>query len=516
MSKVNKNAAAEVPIELFKLALEAAADGVVITHANGDIIWVNPAYEKLTMYLLEDVQGKPPNILKHGKQDTLFYKQLWGTITAGQVWHGQLWNRRKDGSIYLEEQSITPVKNNAAKVTHYIAIKRDITNQYKLQNQLNMAQRMEAIGKLTAGVAHNFNNKLASILGYAELSVEEAEQYSNAELTDYLQEISVAGKLARDIVRQMMTFSRNDVNEMQSIDLLDVIKESFKILSSTLPAAIKLITHLEDVPGVKADPVRLHQMILSLVFNASEAMNGKGVITIGVKKQNVINKICSSCHENVNGEYVVLYVQDTGKGIDKKNMENIFLPFFTTREQEGGTGMGLSALHGMLHDQQGHVFVDSVVGKYTEFSIFLPQVELESGEDEDDNNQYEAGKNIQHKIRIMIVDDEEPVANVLAEILNHYEYEATVETNSKTALKNFSDNPDKYDLIITDKDMPDFNGIEFAGLIKEIKSDMPVILMTGYDDNNKEVIGGNIKLVLNKPFETSELIENISKLMSTK
>ena len=328
------------------------------------------------------MKGRNPRILKSGKQDPSYYEDLWQTIKAGEEWHGELWNRRKDGVLYLEEQSITPVKNNEGIITHFIAIKRDITKQYKLQNQLSMSQRIEAIAKLTAGVAHNFNNKLASILGYAELAVEESEQYSNDDLTDYLQEISVAGKFARDLVRQMMAFSRNEVSEKQSVDLADVIKESIKILTSTLPSTIRLLTDLDDVKNVDIDPVRLHQMILSLVINSSEAMDGKGVIAIAVHKLKLNGEICNSCHEVINGNYVALCIRDSGKGINSKDIGNIFLPFFTTHEMDGGTGMGLSALHGMLHDQGGHVLVDSVVDQYAEFRLLLPESDLDSRENE--------------------------------------------------------------------------------------------------------------------------------------
>lgn len=354
----------DIPNSLFKRALDAAADGVVITDVYGNIIWVNPAYEILTGYMLQDVKGNNPRLLKSGRQDPAFYEDLWSTIKSGNVWKGELWNRRKDGTLYLEEQSITPVDENGV-ITHFIAIKRDISKQHKLQNQLNMTQRIEAIGSLTAGVAHNFNNKLASILGYAELSIEEAEKYSNDDLSDYLNEISIAGKLARDLVRQMMSFSRNEVHKSESVDVSELAKESIKILSSSLPSAIQLHSRFEDVPNISVDTVMFHQIMLTLVANSSDAMNGKGVITIGLNKQNFSDVECGSCHETINGDYVVLSVQDTGHGINNKDINNIFLPFFTTREMSGGIGMGLSALHGMLHEQQGHVLVESEINQGT-------------------------------------------------------------------------------------------------------------------------------------------------------
>ncbi len=513
MVNISENYSAETPNSLFKLALDAAADGVVITDVNGNIIWVNPAYETLTGYSLQEVTGNNPRLLKSGKQDPSFYKDLWDTISSGNIWHGELWNKRKDQVLYLEEQSITPVQNNEGIVTHYIAIKRDITKQHQLQSQLNQAQRIEAIDKLTAGIAHNFNNKLASILGYAELAVEEAEQYSNEDLIDYLQEISIAGKLARDLIRQMMAFSRNDINEVQSVNVVDVIKESIKILNSTLPSSVKLLTQLDNVPTVSVNPVSLHQMILNLVINSAEAIDGEGVITISVHKERITDKTCSSCHENVDGHFIALSIHDTGKGIGLKNMENIFLPFFTTREREGSTGMGLSALHGMLHDQQGHIFVESIVGEYTEFKLLLPEEDLSISDDLTNKIDQKVEQKIDKKIHILIVDDEASVANVLAEIIRHYNYDVTVETNSKNALINFSKNPDIYDLIITDKDMPDLTGIDLAKSVTDIKTNVPVILITGYNKDSISEDLDSIKVVLSKPFETEELIDNIKKLI---
>lgn len=248
----------EVP-SLFKLALEAADDGVVITDINGFIQWVNPAYENMTGYSLDEVRGKHTRILKSGKQDSAFYKKLWGTISAGNVWKGELWNKRKDDTTYLEQQSITPFQDGIGKIAHYIAIKRDITNQHNLINQLNMARRMDAIVQLTAGVAHNFNNKLATILGNVELVHEEAEQYSNEYLDDCLQEISIAAKDARDLVVSMMAFSHDDVNEIKPVDLLPAMNEITKSISNSLPLDVKLTTQFSVVPEVNVDPVRLYQ-----------------------------------------------------------------------------------------------------------------------------------------------------------------------------------------------------------------------------------------------------------------
>lgn len=509
MSSKNNLASFGAESDLFKQALEAAADAVVITDKKGDIIWVNQAFETLTGYTADEVLEKNPRLLKSNKQAPGFYKDLWSTISAGQVWHGELWNRRKNSEMYLEGQSITPVKNSAGKITHYIAIKRNITNQYQLQNQLNMAQRIEAIGKLTGGVAHNFNNKLATILGYAELASEEAEQYSNFELTDYLKEISIAGKLARDLVRQMMAFSRNDINKIELVDLSEVIKSTVKILSSTLPSSIKIMTRIQNLPMLRADPIRLHQILLSLAINASEAMNCRGVIIIGSHTEQVNDCTCHSCNQSFSGEYVVITIHDAGKGIKLGDIEKIFFPFFTTKEFEGGTGMGLAALHGMLHDQHGHVVVDSKVGEFTLFNIYLPVDEKSNIFQEKHDDYIDSHKNTDHKLtkpcHILVVDDELAVANVLAELLRNMGYEVSVETNSKKAMALYFDDYKKFNLIITDNSMPFMTGIELSEAIYEVNKQCPVILMTGSISESIDYKPSNIKAILTKPFETIEL-----------
>lgn len=499
--------------DLFRTVLSATADGVVITNKEGNIKWVNPAYEKLTGYSIGEVVNKNPKILKSGKQNPAFYAELWDTILAGNVWKGELWNKRKDGVIYLEEQSITPVTDDQGEVTHFIAIKRDVTKQHQLQEQLHQAKRIEAIGQLTAGVAHNFNNKLASILGFAELASEEAKLYSNEEIDDCLNEITIAGKSARDLVRQMMAFSLNELSELKPGNIDLIVRQAIKLISSTIPSSIKVMVDLKEVPQVMLDPVRLHQMLISLAMNATEAMSGHGELTISTDVIRVDNIECSSCHEIIKGDYVSISIKDTGKGILLGDQDKIFMPFFTTGQNEGRTGMGLSALHGMLHEMHGHVIVESVTEQFTAFTLLLPVNKVSNEaivEDTGvDNSEVDAENKYKEKMHIMIVDDEESVANFLSEILELNGYQVSRETNSKEALKNISASSDKYDLLITDQSMPELSGAELAKLVNGIRADLPVILMTGYqiDKDSKEF--EFINDVLIKPFETKELLHKI-------
>lgn len=501
----------ESNLDVFRSALSATADGVVITDNQGNIRWVNPAYEKLTGYSITEVKNNNPRILKSGKQNPAFYKELWDTILAGKVWSGELWNKRKDGVIYLEEQSITPVISGNGVITHFIAIKRDVTEQHQLREQLHLVKRIEAIGQLTAGVAHNFNNKLASILGFTELASEEAKQYLNEEVDDCLSEIMVAAKSSRDLVRQMMAFSLNEVSELKQGNVDLIVREAIKLISSTIPSTIKVKVDLKEVPQSMFDPVRLHQMLISLAMNATKAMPRHGELTLSTELIQIENIECSSCHENINGEFVSISIKDTGKGILPENMEEIFMPFFTTYQNEGGTGMGLSALHGMLHEMHGHVIVESEPNQYTTFTLLLPvdKYDNESIISHRSEDAMRAYKDVKH---IMIVDDEESFANFLSEILELNGYQVTKEINSKEALKNISKFPDKYDLLITDQGMPELSGVELAKMVNDIRQDLPIILITGYkvDKDNKEF--KFVNEILNKPFETKELLSKIKNI----
>ncbi len=511
MSQDSISDSKEMLPDLFKAALSAIADGIVITDNRGDIKWVNAAFETLTGYSFDQAFNKNLNILKSGKQNPEFYKELWQTILADDVWAGELWNKRKDGSIYLEEQSITPVKDKNENITHYIAIKRDVTTQHQLHDQLHQAKRIEAISQLTAGVAHNFNNKLASILGFTELAIEEAQQYSNEEIDDCLNEIVVAGKAARDLVRQMMAFSLNEHSELKTGDVDLIVRQTIKLITSTIPSSIRILTDLKEMPSVMLDPVRIHQMLMSLSINSVEAMSDHGDLLFSTDIVHIDNISCNSCHELVSGDYVSISVRDTGKGILLDDQGKIFMPFFTTHQQDGGTGMGLSALHGMLHDMNGHVIVDSVFEDHTTVSLLLP-VQKETKEVVVEYKAHETENNYKPDMHIMLVDDDVSVVILLKEILQINGYKVTSETDSKKAFKKLSENPDKYDLVLTDQDMPQLHGTELAKLLHQIRSDLPVILMSGHQLDKKNTGSDFIKSILIKPFDTKELISTIKNI----
>jgi len=490
-------------------ALKAAADGIVITEKNGDIQWVNPAYTRLTGYHFSEVVGKNLRIMKSGKQDRIFYQKLWHTILAGRTWQAELWNKRKDGSVYLEEEIITPVLNSSGKIGHFVAIKRDISERKQLQRQLQQSQKMEAIGQLTGGIAHDFNNMLASIMGYTELAREGLAQYKNGKIEGYLSEVYKSGQRARDLVAQMLAFSRGGEGDLKPLALSPLIRESLKMIGATLPSSIEIDLRLDDEDlTVMTNPVQLHQLVMNLCINSRDAMQGKGHITIGLRRANDVATECRSCHERVRGDYIELFVGDTGGGIRPEQLDRIFDPFYTTKDVGKGTGMGLSMVHGIMHDHGGHIVVETEPGKNTTFALLFPVMDARGDTvNEACSNAYTSSfKNLDGNI--LIVDDEVSVGRFIGELLQGCGYYVTVETDSRSALSIFKLDPAAFDLVVTDQTMPGMTGEELAQEVMAIRPEIPVVLCTGYSDHIDEARARSLGIsgYVNKPIETDKFL----------
>jgi len=292
---------------------------------------------------------------------------------------------RPDGTQRTVNSEMEIVTDEADKHRNLTATLQDITerkqaedNQAVLQRQLQHAQKMEAIGQLTGGIAHDFNNMLASIMGYTELARDELVQYKNEEIEDYLNEVYKSSNRARDLVVQMLAFSRGSEEKLELLILASSINESLKMLGSTLPSSIEIELQLDDDNmAIMSNPAQLHQLIMHLCINARDAMQGKGHITIGLQRVNNIMTECRSCHEEVKGDYIQLFVRDNGPGITTDQLERIFDPFYTSKKlsSDKGTGMGLAVVHGIMHSHGGHIVVETAVGKGTTFSLLFPVIE---------------------------------------------------------------------------------------------------------------------------------------------
>ncbi len=352
-------------------AIEQAAEAVIITNSAGVIQYVNPAFEVTTGFSREEAIGQKPGILKSGMHDPEFYKELWKTIKAGEVWSGRFINRKKDGSFYYEDATISPVRDSSGKINNFVAVKRDVTETVELTRQLLHSQKMEAIGTLAGGIAHDFNNLLQVVLGYCEILMEK-RQLKGSDHED-LRKIHSAGKKGAELVRKLLTFSRNEEAKLVSVNLNTEIAHIRELLYRTITKSIQIHLHLDgNLNQVEAEPSQITQILMNLAVNARDAMPDGGVLTIKTENVFLDEEYCSRFLEAKPGNYVALTVSDTGFGMEKETMDHIFEPFFSTKDVGKGTGLGLATVYGIVKQHNGRLTCESEPGKGTTFRIYFP------------------------------------------------------------------------------------------------------------------------------------------------
>ncbi|MEK6201822.1 MAG: response regulator [Desulfobulbaceae bacterium] len=442
----------------------------------------------------------------------LYRKQLIETGGAPQECELRL--LRADGSFFwLHLQAISARETETT--TECRIVMRDIMEQRQLEERLREAQKVEAIGTLAGGIAHNFNNILVPILGYAELA--ESKLAPDDPLTSDLRHIVKGALRAKDMIAQILAFSRKTPEKRQSFQPQLVVTEALKLLQASLPATITLKTEIAaDCGTIMADPTQLHQIVMNLCVNAHHAMvESGGVLKVGLEKVIVgkeESKVLGS--ERLPGEYIVLEVSDSGCGMDSETLARIFEPYFTTKCQGEGSGPGLSVVHGMVKKYQGHIGVQSEPGKGTRFQVYLPacaeEVFLKAGES---SVPVTAGTE-----RILVVDDEEVITTMFQTILARSGYQVIIFNNSLEALAFISQDPTAFDLLLTDMRMPHLSGLELIEKALAVRPDLPVILCTGFNKqvDKEEAAALGVHVCLEKPVSVRELILVIRKALDEK
>ncbi|HBT86926.1 MAG TPA: hybrid sensor histidine kinase/response regulator [Desulfobacter sp.] len=397
--------------------------------------------------------------------------------------------------------------------TDVTQLKKLQENQNKADEYLRQAQKMESIGNLAGGIAHDFNNLLFPIIGMSELLLEdlpeESLEYKNVEV------ILEAGKRGRDLVRQILSFSRRSEKKKSPVRLQEILKEALKLSRSTIPSSIQINQDIqEDCGWVMADSVQLHQIVINLITNAYHAVDqSEGKINVQLKELSVTTNDLPA-KLNSDGKYVMLRISDNGCGIEESIKNKIFDPYFTTKDKDKGTGLGLAVVYGIVQDHAGDILVDSKVGEGTVFSIYLPLLEqLPETEAEDPTISFQTG--LEH---ILLVDDEKPVAQIEKQMLNRLGYKVTMHTNSQEALECFRANPEAFDLLLTDVTMPGITGDRLAQEVLTIRPDIPVLLCTGFSENidkrKAEQIG--IKGFLMKPVGKSDMARTVRQILDNR
>jgi PAS domain S-box-containing protein len=627
-------AAAEDLLHLQATALEAAANPIIISRRDGTIVWVNKAFEELSGYTREEALGQSTRLLKAGQQSPSFYKNMWETILSGQRWRGELVNRRKDGTVYEEEMTITPVKNGAGDVTHFIAIKldiaerkraeericrlaqavensteliaianpdgrisfanhallqatgykdteiigeffgktlishnnppaldeeirartileggwrgeclgrrkddtdfpvflstgqikdsrglvigifgigQDITDRKRLEEQLLVSQKMEAVGRLAGGVAHDFNNLLGVIVGYSDLVLDAFP--SEDPRHQQLEQIKKAGLRATSLTRQLLTFSRKQVCQPVVLDINALVTDFNKMLRRMVGEDIEFTNALHQGLGqVKVDPGQIEQVIMNLVVNSRDAMPNGGKLIIETANVDLDEDYCL-LHPSVQpGRYVMLAVSDSGSGMDAKTQARIFEPFFTTKEEGKGTGLGLAIVYGVVKQSEGHIWVYSELGKGTTFKIYFPRIDEPAQSAATDRG--EAGS-LRGFETILLAEDSTLLRVLTCALLENNGYEVIAAENGIEAVKLAERCDRPIHLLLTDVVMPGMSGREVASYLTAKRPDMRVIYMSGYTNDviaHHGVLDSGISFI-EKPFSQETLMRKLREVL---
>jgi PAS domain S-box-containing protein len=507
IADITERKLAEAERQRLTTAVEQSAESILITDTAGTIRYVNPAFTAMTGYTREEVIGKRPNLLKSGKQDAETYERLWKTILAGSTWRGEMTNRRKDGSLYVTEASITPVRDQFGKITEFIAIQNDMTEKRALERQLAQAQRHDAIGQLAGGIAHDFNNVLAAILGMAELGLMEAPQGSK--IRERLEKIQHHGSRAVALTRQLTAFARRQELKRREINLNHAVAEIISLLGETLGKDIELRTNLaSDLSATCADPGQVEQILLNLCLNSRDAMPKGGQLFIETTNVNIDEAYCRT-HANARpGPYVCLQVSDTGVGMDAKTAERIFEPFFTTKGCGKGTGLGLATVYGIVKQHEGFIHVYSEPGAGATFRIYFPVAAAAEAETAvaPPLTAVQGGRET-----ILVADDHEGLRDLISESLQVLGYRVLLAEDGEEALRKFSEHPSDIDLVVLDVVMPRLRGPDAYARMSALRPDLPVIFCTGYNAETPLMSSTQKEgaIILQKPYTTKILAQQV-------
>lgn len=494
--------------EKYRLLVNNANDAIFIVQEDF-IKFANPKAMELFEYDERDLTGIPYGQLIHPDDRPFLHEGNPGGLDQGVV-PGPFSLRilaRSGREIWVQINAVNIQWEGKPAMLNFV---RDISIQKRLEAQLLQAQKMEAIGTLAGGIAHDFNNILTSVLGYTQLAQGDVPKGSQAERD--LQEVVRAGRRARDLVSQILTFSRQTQQELKPLDPVPIIKEVLKLLRASIPATIEIKQHIEKTEAnILADPTQIHQILINLCTNAAHAMTDRGgVLEVALAKV-LLDSVFASRHPEVApGEYLLLAVTDTGHGIAPTIMDRIFDPFFTTKKRGEGTGMGLAVVHGIVRSCGGAITVYSEVGKGTTFKVFLPCCTGDADCESALEMIVARGNE-----RILFVDDEPSIVAMAKRMIERLGYSVLATTSSVEALNLFREGPGEFDLVITDLTMPKMTGEQLAGELTRIRRDIPIIICTGYSNTlteGKKTKPG-IRAVVTKPLITHEIARTIRDVL---
>ncbi|MBI4917019.1 MAG: PAS domain S-box protein [Acidobacteria bacterium] len=490
LEDVTERARAEDELTLRDNALEAAANAIVITDPEGRIEWANAAFTWLTGYPLDEARGASPRILKSGLQNQGYYRELWRTITAGSAWHGELVNRRKDGTLYPEEMTITPVRDATGVIRHFIAVKQDITERKRLEAELIQAQKMEAVGRLAGGVAHDFNNILQAMMSLAQVLRLRAP---SAELVRTSSELEALIRRGASLTQQLLLFSRRKLVEKSRLDLGEVVGAAGVMLRRLIPENIRLTVEIAPQKlWIEGDAGQVQQVLMNLAVNAKDAMPSGGTLTV---------------RTGGDGDAWV-EVEDDGAGMSEEVRQHLFEPFFTTKDVGKGTGLGLSVVHGIVGQHGARIEVESSLGRGSRFRVTFPAASAGDATSREPSGEAILPRG--HGERVLVVEDEEGARKGLVELLEFLGYEV-ISTGSGEAVEALGSTPAP-DLVLTDLMLPGIDGPELARRLALRWPQARIVFMSGYteDESVRRGVNDGSMRFLQKPFDINALARELS------
>ena len=494
-------------------ALEQAAESIVITDLEAAIVYANAAFERATGYSRQEALGQNPRLLKSGRHDAAFYADLWKTLQRGEVWRGHFINRRKDGTVYEEEATISPVRDGGGKVVNYMAIKLDVTRELELERQFRQAQRLDAIGRLAGGVAHDFNNILAAIMMQAELSAQTTNL--SAEVRESLAQICSFAERGASLTRQLLLFSRQQVMQPRNLELNAAVSNIARMLQRIVGENYALAVQLHPDPlPVHADPIMVDQVLVNLVVNARDAMPGGGRVLLETARRTFAPNEVAGIPPATPGPHVGVRVSDVGCGIAAEILPRIFDPFFTTKEPGKGTGLGLATVFGIVKQHGGTILVDSEVGRGTTFHVFLPALNA-AGVPGKTQVVAESRRGTE---AILLVEDEPDLRALTRMVLERAGYRVIVAANGAEALRLWEQAGDGVSLLLTDLVLPaGISGAELATRLQARRPGLRVVFVSGY---SVEVAGRPLlpqpgQAFLPKPFSGAELLQMVRRCLDS-
>ena len=507
---ITQHKRAEESIRMLSEAVNQSPVSIMLTAADGTIIFVNPKFTQLTGYLEEESLGRTPRIIKSEHTPTKVHQELWATITSGKVWDGILQNRKKNGELLWEHVTIAPIFNGDGITTNFVAIKEDITERKALEAQLFQAQKMEAVGHLAGGIAHDFNNILTAIIGFTHIV--EMKMSPDDPQRPNMKHILDSADKAAELTRSLLVFSRKQIIAPKPVDLNDIVVSLEKFLQRIIGEDIELRTVIHpQALIVDADRGQIEQVLMNLASNARDAMPKGGLLAIETQRMEMDAAYLKAHGYGNEGEYAVVSVTDTGIGMAEAVCKRIFEPFFSTKEVGKGTGLGMSIAYGIIKQHNGFINVYSEPGMGTTFTVYIPLVAAEAAE---------RIEMIYEPLRggtetVLVADDDAALRELAEQVLGQSGYTVITASDGEDALQKFGVGKEQIRLVILDIIMPRRNGKEVFEEIGRIKPDCKVLFISGYTADiihKRGVLDERLEFI-SKPFRPQQLLKKVREVL---